>query len=268
MMYLTGYAGRTRTLGELLAWSQWQGLDPEFARRILALVDASNTAGRPLGIGGTIRSIEGQERLFLSRHHEAGRFERACCTWRGTRYALNKGAAHAAPPGRSHHEPTTAAGKCLAIDFVGNLKFLAENCARYGLNEFSGVNNEPWHSQPREIPRGRSSYTAALHEPLKPWPLPDTAPSAPTKVDAPAPTIRLRARNDQAEVRELQAMCNFWRWRDAAGRNLVVDGLYGQRSAQAVMSMQRQLGSQVDGVYGPTSARALQGFLDAMAATV
>jgi len=262
-MYLTGYNGTTRTAQQLQSWSQWKGLDPEFARRILAIMDASIVAGRPLGVGGTIRTIEGQERLFLSRHYPVAKG--GCCSYRGQRFALRPDVAHAAPPGRSYHEPVTAAGKCLAIDWIGNYRFLAENCAAYGLNEFSKINKEPWHSQPSSIPRGRSAYRPARDEPLEQIALPGAPAPAPTRVEAPTPTIRQGGRNVKAEVRELQVLCNFWRWLDTTNRTLLVDGDYGPKSAQAVMAMQRALGLHVDGVYGPASARALQGFLDAMA---
>lgn len=262
--YVTGYAGRTRTLPELLAWSQWRGLDPEFARRILAIMDASIVAGRPLGVGGTIRTIEGQERLFLSRHFVAATGAPACCTYRGLRYQLLPTAAHAAPPGRSYHEPVTAAGKCLAIDWIGDLKFLAEHCAAYGLNEFSRVGREPWHSQPSDIPRGRSGYRVVLHEPLKPWTFPTPPAPQPARILAPRPTLRRGSTGVQ--VRALQVSLNFWGWRDVLDRTLVVDGGFGARTAQAVMAMQRALGLYVDGIYGPVTAKKLQGFLDLMAA--
>ena len=143
-------------------------------------MDASIAAGRPVGIGSSVREDGAQERLFLARHHEVA--TGGCCAWNGKRWALNKGMAHAAPPGRSYHERCTPDGKCLAIDAIGDLKFLAENCAAYGLNEASGVNNEPWHVQPAELPRARRLYVPAIMHPLKPWPLPEGPPQQARRV--------------------------------------------------------------------------------------
>ena len=263
--YVTGYGGDTRDRAQLEQWDQWQGLDDEFARRFLALMDASIVAGSPVGVGGTIRTTDGQRRLFLSRHEET-MWPFGCCQYEGKRWKLRKGQAHAAPPGRSYHEPTTQRGECLAIDAVGDLRWLADHCAAYGLRQFADVNNEPWHVQPSDIPSGRSSYRPTKHEPLKRWPLPDGAPPpAPTRVLAPVPTLAQGRRNDAAQVRHLQHLCNFWGWRDANGRKVLVDGQYGPKTAQAVMAMQTALQVPSNGTYGASTATALQAFLDAMA---
>ena len=273
MSYMTGYNGTVRSLAELQAWSHWQNLDPEQARRTLALMDASIVAGRPLGIGSISRSTTQQRDLFLSRHHVV-KFG-GCCTYQGQRYQLTKGNAHAAPPGRSYHEPTTPDGKSLAIDFVGNTAWLAANCAAYGLNQFGQVNNEPWHSQPAELVKARKDYRPDTMHPLKTIRLPGggiyspPAPTPqPTRIFAPTPTLKVRGRldgtNNADQVRALQLQCNFWGWRDALGRNLIVDGRFAEKSAQAVMSMQRALSILDDGIYGPMSARRFQQHLDAM----
>lgn len=267
--YLTGYNGTVRTRAELLAWSHWQNLDPEYQRRALAILDASILAGRPLGIGEIFRLFTQQESTFFARHHEVK--IGGCCTYNGKRYAKNPKVAHAAPPGRSYHEATTPQGKALAIDFTGDLTFLALNAARYGLIEFSKVNSEPWHGQPKELPQARARYVAATMAPLKPFLLPGEPPPAPVKVYAPTPTLRVRrnlldGKNAAGETRRLQLACNFWGWRDAMGRTLIVDDGFGDRTAQGVCSMQRTLGATVDGVYGPATARAFQRHLDAMSA--
>lgn len=260
MSYVTGYNGTVRTREQLLAWSHWQALDPEFARRTLALLDASNTAGRPLGIGSVVRTTQGQRDLFLSRHYVVA--SGGCCTYEGKRYALRPGMAHAAPPGRSYHERTTPDDHALAIDFTGDLKFLAEHAAAYGMIEFTEILKEPWHAQPKEPPTARRRYVPAQHHPLPVIALPDAPAPAPTRVIAPRASIRQGVANDKAQVRHLQHLCNFWSWRDAQNRNLVVDGDYGPRSAQAVMAMQRFFAIPADGWYGPQSAGKLQLFLD------
>lgn len=263
-MYMIGYSGRTVTRAELLAWPQFQKLDDETARRALALVDASIIAGRPLGFGGIFRTETQQLNLFLSRHHRVA--SGGCCMYNGYRYQLNDGQAHAAPPRRSYHEATTAKGESYAIDFIGDLKFLASYGPSYGIRQFGEVNGEPWHGQPSDIPNSRSQYTT-LYEPLKVWALPKPPVVAPTRVFAPKPTLRVGAPNNVAEVRNLQMLCNFWGWRDSFNMQLLVDGVYQAKTAQAVMAMQRALGftgGLVDGVYGPMTAGKLQAFLDAM----
>ncbi len=262
--YMTGYNGTVRTRDELLAWSHWQNMDPEYQRRTLALLDASLIAGRPLGIGSVFRTFEGQRDLFLSRHQLVA--TGGCCSYDGKRYALRPGVAHAAPPGRSYHEATTPEGRALAIDFTGDLGFLKANAAAYGLIEFANVNAEPWHGQPKELPTARRSYNPATMHPLKPWPLPGTPAPAPVKVYAPKPTLRQGGTNDVAQVRALQHACNWWDWRDVMGRNLIVDGDFGTKTTQAVMAMQRALKATPDRIYGGRSAAALQAFLDAMTA--
>lgn len=176
-MYSTGYNGKMRTLDELLAWSDWTNTDPEFARRLLAITDASIAAGRPLGFGGLHRTRAQQLALFKSRHHVVA--SGGCCSFDGFRWALNAGAAHAAPPDLSYHEPTTPDGKSMACDFTGDLTFLKEHAPAYGLVEFSGALREPWHAQPVGVPNGRSRYQAATMHPLAVWPLPGK-PVAPT----------------------------------------------------------------------------------------
>ena len=263
--YLTGYSGTVRTLESLQQWSQWQNLDPEMQRRILGIMDASIVAGTPLGVGGTFRTYDSQYQLFLSRHQEVSVAAPHCCTFNGRYWQLRSGMAHAAPPGRSYHEATTPQGKCLAIDFIGNLTFLKNNAAAYGLKEFSNVNNEPWHAQPVEVPNARVNYDAAKY-PLKLWALPGAPAPAPVRVFAPLPVLRQETRTtqDKAQVRSLQGQCNFWGWRDAYGQQLLVDGDFGAKTHQAVMSMQRALKITVDGVYGSQSYWWLQVFLDGM----
>ena len=265
--YMTGYNGTVRTRAELLAWSHWQNLDAEYQRRTLALLDASLTAGRPLGIGSIFRSYDQQRALFVSRYHVS---PIGAIVWEGKRWAKNPGVAAAAPPGRSYHEATTKLAKALAIDFTGDLAFLKENAAKYGMKEFSAVNNEPWHGQPAELPNARSRYIMATMDPLKAFLLPGEPVKAPVRVFAPTPTLKVRRRldgkNATGETRKLQLACNFWGWRDAMGRTLIVDDGFGERTAQGVCSMQRALGVTVDGQYGPGTARAFQRHLDAMTA--
>lgn len=265
-LYMTGWNGKTRTLDELMAWSQWQQLDPEYQRRALAVMDDSITAGSPVGIGEIFRSFAQQDGGFRARHYVVA--SGGCCTYDGKRWALHAGLAHMAPPYLSYHEATTPDGKALAIDWLGNLKWLADNEKRYGL---APMPREAWHKQPDTIPLGRSRYNVAVHHPLPSIVLPG-APSippiipAPLKVWAPKPSLGVGRTNDVVEAKALQHTFNFWGWRDKMGRTLIVDGIFGTKSAEACIAMQRALGLFVDGDYGPKSAAGLQSFLDAMTA--
>ena len=142
------------------------GMDPEFRRRVFAMMEHAAGVGRSLGIGGAKRSSATQLAGFLQRH-DVVRIG-GCCRYEGKRYALKKGRAHMAPPGRSYHEGTTPDGKCLAADMVGDLNWMKANCARFGLREFSLVNHELWHVQPSasEIPGARSRYNPKTMHPL------------------------------------------------------------------------------------------------------
>lgn len=263
--FVTGYNGRVRTRAELFQWSHWINLDAEMQRRVLAILDASWDAGSPLGIGEIFRSFATQESGFLSRHHEVA--TGGCCTYNGKRYQLNPNTAHMAPPYRSYHEATTRLQKALAIDFTGGLKFLDANGAKYGLKDFSDINNEPWHGQPAEIPNSRARYVLATMDPLKPFALPSGPAPAPQpiKVWAPRSTMKVGATTSPIEdVKSFQLKCNFFGWFDMMGRTLIVDGDYGQKSAQGCIAMQRALNFLVDGIYGPKSQATLQAFLDAM----
>src|SRR5690606_16474488 len=111
-MYVIGYAGKTVTREELLAWSQFKELDPEYQRRVLALMDASIAAGRPVGLGGIWRSFDQAVDLAMSRHHPVLPGQ-GCCIWEGKSYLVNAGMAHAAFPGLTYHMDTTPDGRCL-----------------------------------------------------------------------------------------------------------------------------------------------------------
>lgn len=265
--YIAGYSGGVKTEEQLLAWSQWQHLDPEMQRRVKALMDASIVAGRPVGIGSIWRSYQGALDLALSRHY-LSTSANFCCRWDGKYYKLRDNQAHAAFPGLTYHEDTTPDIKALAIDFVGDLTFLKQNAAAYGLKEFSQVNGEPWHGQPTSVPTSKRYYIAADHHPLPVIQLPGQPAPAKTRVLAPTPVLRQETRTTQdfGQCRALQHHCNFWGWRDAYGQVLIVDGDFGPKTEQAVRVMQRAIGATSDGDYGRQSASMFQNFLDAMVA--
>lgn len=280
--YLTGYNGTTRTRAEFLVWLKDQKLDPELERRTLAIIDASHVAGRPLGIGSAKRSKVAADNLFLSRYALSPVWVPGAVKFQGRWYKLRKGQSPAMPSDRTYHvrmTPKSAADPdadglyCMAIDFIGDLGFLASNALAFGLIEFGKINNEPWHGQGPEYPQARSRYVyGASYDPLPMIKLPGIPPvrPQPVRVLAPLPTQKQRGRlggkNDPVQVRALQLQCNFWGWRDALNRTLIVDGDFAAKTDQAVRSMQRALHCTVDGVYGPATAKAFQWHLDAMAA--
>ena len=272
--YSTGYNGTTRDRAGLLAWSHMQGLDPELQRRVLWILDAAANLGRPIGIGSITRSATQADDLFRSRYHVVTVWRPGAVYFEGKWWALNPGMAPAMPSDRTYHVPMTPTSPkyALAIDFTGDLDMLATLCPRVFMIEFAKVNGEAWHGQGASYPQSRRIFVASLHYPLPSVTLPALPGETGTvKVWAPKPILKQRrgllaGKNDPVEVRSLQHTANFWGWRDALGRTLIVDGDFGAKTDQAVRNMQRALGVTVDGEYGPQSAGALQKFLDAMAA--
>lgn len=226
--YLFGYRGGRLTLDQMNQQQGWAKLDPEFRRRLVAAFDAARDAGTDLGIGEGWRSSDVQRRGFLDRHLEVTAEKPHCCKYDGKCYQLKKGRAHMAPPGRSYHEGTTPDGKALAADLVGDLKWFARNCARFGLNEASRVNSEPWHSQCAELPRARAYWRPAMH-PLHEFPL-QPQPAVPfpgqLKIGSIGPNVRLVQKRVGATA----------------------DGIYGPRTKARVVNFQRGHGLLPDGI--------------------
>lgn len=65
------------------------------------------------------------------------------------------------------------------------------------------------------------------------------------------PTLRRRCKGDKVKI--LQQNCN-----DFFGSGLVVDGIFGERTQDAVRFMQSALGCTMDGIYGPITAGKLR----------
>lgn len=238
--YRAGYGTDRKTKAEMLAWSRFAGVDPEMQRRLFALMDAARAAGTDLGVGGGLRTTAEQEALFLSRHDAV--VLGGCCSYKLRRYKLKSGVAHAAPPGRSYHEPTTPQGKCLAVDMVGwENGWLVKNCSRFGLIHFADINGEPWHLQPQECPESRSAYNPTLHV-LKTFPLPSATVSPygsyPTMTK---PTVQAGSRNEY--VTYLQRVLA-----EKAGQSITIDGYFGAQTATAVRNFQGFFGLTVDGI--------------------
>lgn len=77
-----------------------------------------------------------------------------------------------------------------------------------------------------------------------------SAPAADKYILA-SPTLRIRCKGDKVKV--LQQNCN-----DFFGSGLVTDGIYGQKTKEAIIFMQSALGCTMDGIYGPVTAGKLR----------
>lgn len=166
-----GYArppGRV-SLGELTNSATFRPLNSRFKNQLLAMMQENPN----VGIGQGHRSASEQATMFFSRYKKAGPGEKGEVSYRGEEYIRHSGAP-AMPPGKSMHEIG------LAADLVGDLDWVQENAARFGLKTFGDVNNEPWHVQPAELPNGRWEYEKIG----APWGLPAGAKAYEDKLDA------------------------------------------------------------------------------------
>lgn len=261
--YRTGYGTTRRDLASLNAWDRFAGLHPEFRRRLLALMDDAKVAGIDLGVGGGLRTTAEQFAIFDSRHNPA---TTGCCNYDGKTWALVAGAAHAAPPGRSYHEPTVPFdGKtwAVAVDMVGwenGWMNAPGRLEKYGLRSFvnlTGAAREPWHVQPVELPTGRSSFNPTMHT-LKKWALPQPASRPNPVTTVPDPTIKLGSTG--TEVKELQMEMTFWGWYKAT-----IDGSCGPVTVESIKRLQAAVRVGADGVYGPQTADAYRKWKAALA---
>lgn len=80
--------------------------------------------------------------------------------------------------------------------------------------------------------------------------LSDSAAPAP-KYALAVPTLRRRCKGDKVKV--LQTNCN-----DFFGSGLIIDGIFGEKTQDAVRFMQSALGCTMDGIYGPVTAGKLR----------
>jgi len=176
VLYPDGYASPPRMvpIETVFARSSVQMLHSEYQRRWRGLMVASK--GK-LGIGGAGRSSAQQERVFLERHYKVS--SGGCCSYKGQRYHLRTGAAHAAPPGKSFHEDVVY-GYAAAVDAVGDLKWAALNCEAYGLEQATW-GGEVWHFQFTEFPHSVSQWQALGSPPPQKWVLPGSTPPHPSE---------------------------------------------------------------------------------------
>lgn len=140
-----GYGNQRVPLSSLSSKATFGKLHPTFRDRLQKMF-AANPA---VGIGGGFRDASQQETMFRQRYTPTN--EKTDVFWNG-QYWKHTSGAPAAPPGKSMHEIG------LAADLVGDLDWVQKNAEKFGLKTFGGVNGEPWHVQPAELPNSRSEY--------------------------------------------------------------------------------------------------------------
>jgi hypothetical protein len=109
-------------------------------------------AGGRVGVGQTFRSADDQKKMFLERYYKTDK--KTGTFWNGSYWEKKPGVAAATPPGMSMHEIG------LAADLTGDLEWVKQNAAKYGLESFDFM-GEPWHVQLKSLPRSRSQYEGA-----------------------------------------------------------------------------------------------------------
>jgi hypothetical protein len=270
-IYMIGYKGSTVDEAALNVWGPWTRIEPEFRRRVKAIMDASIDAGKQTGVGGSWRSSTNQLNLFLSRYSPENDSDlTGSIYWPYTlngklvEYWEHTSGAPAAPPGLSYHESTTKDGYCIAVDMIGDLSFINQNASKFGLIHFGNINGEPWHLQPYELPHSRRNYNSSIHEPLKVYTGTTPAPQPPKPptpiVVVPTPTLKLTSPvTANKEVLKLQQIMSFWGWYKRKN-----DGWFGPATAEGVKKMQVALKLTADGIYGPVTAQAYKKFASTM----
>ena len=145
--------------------SPYDNMDPAFASKLQALVDASN--GR-LSIESGYRDEATQQQLYDAAV---------------AKYGPDEAANWVAPPGHSNHE------KGIAADLSGDLQWAHEHASEFGL--YFPLSNEDWHIEPvgSRDPSTNGAYTTGPRGPVsgqtlqtlyhsQSLPLPARAPSA------------------------------------------------------------------------------------------
>lgn len=239
------YWDRRVTIDKIVASKTFAGMHPTMQVRVRKLIEAS---GGKVGLGQGLRDPKQQLQMFLNRHVlDAG----GDIYYDAKRWRRLPGKAPAAPPGRSMHEIG------LAADMTGDMGWIRNNASRFELQTFEKVNNEPWHVQPTELPRGRSSYQRNPVWGLPPWGAPShdgiTRPgpggSATTSSEPLTPALRARPGDRGPAVAVLiEALIARELLPDAPASR---DGVYGTDDAALVEEFQRSKSLEVDGIVGP-----------------
>jgi peptidoglycan hydrolase-like protein with peptidoglycan-binding domain len=253
------YGDKRATIGNIVSSRTFQGMHPRMQELVRGLIEASD--GR-VGLGQGLRDPKQQLQMFLSRHvpDPNGKY-----TYDAKRWSRLPGMAAAAPPGSSMHEIG------LAADMTGDMGWVRDNVARFNLQTFEDVNNEPWHVQPRDLPRGRSSYEKQPTWGLPPWngsgdtamtSAVDTAMTsavdstlAITSSTPLTPALSARPGDTGPAVAVLleALIANGLLADSSVSRN----GIYGPEPTRLVEEFQRSRGLTVDGIVGPQTWGAL-----------
>jgi hypothetical protein len=145
-----GVSASTPNVKSALNNSSFKQLHPKMRDRVMRMM-----ADNPnVGFGEGVRSAASQRTMFTSRYKKTDKQTtngKPNVYWDGS-YWEHVSGNPAAPPGRSMHEIG------LAVDLTGDFDWVVKNAHKYGLKHFGGVNNEPWHVQPEELPNSRSKY--------------------------------------------------------------------------------------------------------------
>lgn len=225
-------------------------VDPELLRRVFAMMEAAHLADVKLGIGGAGRFAGDQDALYR-RRHTASDTDLPPCNPGAQAYlnkcwTLNPGMAAAARPGESYHEETTPQKKALALDMIGDMKWMDANLKRYGLYNFD---SEPWHIQPIEIPAARRNYVASQHA-LKVFPLPQPAQPIPPVPDPPPPApftpdvVKLGSTGESVYL--LQTILRYC----AAQVLIIPNGVCDKATVTGIRNLQTLFDYTVDGICG------------------
>jgi peptidoglycan hydrolase-like protein with peptidoglycan-binding domain len=240
------YWDKRVTLDAIVGSRTFGGMHPTMQERVRNLIEAS---GGRVGLGQGLRDPKQQLQMFLARHvADAG----GDITYDGQRWRRLPGKAPAAPPGRSMHEIG------LAADMTGDMGWVRDNVAQFGLQTFEKVNNEPWHVQPVELPRGRSSYERNAVWGLPPWgatpaarPADDAGGSTGMVTSSEPLTPALQARPGDTGPAVLvltEALIARGLLADDPARR---DDVYGPDDVALVEEFQRSNSLGVDGIVGP-----------------
>ena len=212
-------------------------------------------SGGRVGLGQGLRDPKQQLQMFLDRHVLDASGD---ISFDGQRWRRLPGKAPAAPPGRSMHEIG------LAADMTGDMGWVRDNVARFELQTFEKVNNEPWHVQPTELPRGRSSYQRNPSWGLPPWsgaslgeatPEPQESRQIMSSTQPLTPALGARPGDSGPAVAVLtEALIARGLLADTSASR---DGVYGTDDATLVEEFQRNNSLEVDGIVGPQTWGAL-----------
>lgn len=241
------YWDKRVTIEKIVASRTFAGMHPDMQVRVRGLIEESE--GK-VGLGQGLRDPKQQLQMFLNRHvlDASGGI-----SYDGKRWRRLSGKAPAAPPGKSMHEIG------LAADMTGDMGWIRDNGARFNLQTFEKVNNEPWHVQPTELPRGRSSYHRNPIWGLPPWSgspaggttTADSGGSTTASMSSEPLTPALRARpgdSGPAVVVLTEALIARELLPDSSASR---DDVYGDDEARLVEDFQRSNSLEVDGIVGP-----------------